>query len=152
MPLQCSQMKGARRRLDGSSSGSRRLELCLVEREEVGASKVFEKFLQILSTENSSQCKNMFGKTIGVPKTASAGERPVSSLGCTQSPRSTLGNPWPKLPRWHRHEAHPWGGNGVSRLCFEISGRKLIQLWATFSNFFFYITVQTSYIYILTDV
>jgi hypothetical protein len=38
------------------------------------------------------QCKNSFGKTICVPKTASAGERPVSSLGCALSPRSTKGN------------------------------------------------------------
>jgi hypothetical protein len=29
---------------------------------------------------------------MGAPKTASAGERPVSSLGCAQSPRSTKGN------------------------------------------------------------
>jgi hypothetical protein len=29
---------------------------------------------------------------MGAPKTASAGERPVSSLGCARSPRSTKGN------------------------------------------------------------
>jgi hypothetical protein len=34
-----------------------------------------EKFLETLSTENSSTCKNSLGKTIGVPKTASARER-----------------------------------------------------------------------------
>jgi hypothetical protein len=52
----------------------------------------------------------------------------------------------------HRHEAHPWGGSGVSRLRFEISGRKLIRIWATFSTLFFFISVQTPYIYFLTDV
>ncbi len=40
----------------------------------------------MVSTENSSFCKNSFGKTIFTPKTASAGERPVSSLGCALSP------------------------------------------------------------------
>jgi hypothetical protein len=33
----------------------------------------------MVSTESSSFCKNSFGKTIWAPKTASAGERPVSS-------------------------------------------------------------------------
>jgi hypothetical protein len=57
----------------------------LLERGKAGASKVFKKILEMLSTENSSPCKNSFGKTIGVPKTASAGERPVSFLGCVNS-------------------------------------------------------------------
>jgi hypothetical protein len=52
----------------------------------------FGNFLTIVSTESSSFCKNSFGKTIWAPKTASAGERPVSSLGCALSPRSTKGN------------------------------------------------------------
>jgi hypothetical protein len=60
----------------------------LLERGKAGASKVFKIVLDMLSTKISSPCKNSFGKTIGVPKTASAGERPVSSLGCA-SPKST---------------------------------------------------------------
>jgi hypothetical protein len=36
------------------------------------------KFLIIESTASSSHCKNSFGKTIGAPKTDSAGERPLS--------------------------------------------------------------------------
>jgi hypothetical protein len=50
-------------------------------RENTGASNVFLKFLIIESTASSSHCKNSFGKTIGAPKTDSAGESPVSSLG-----------------------------------------------------------------------
>jgi hypothetical protein len=46
----------------------------------------------IASSESSSFCKNSFGKTIWAPKTASAGERPVSFLGCALSPRSTKGS------------------------------------------------------------
>jgi hypothetical protein len=42
------------------------------------------------STEISSVCTNSLGNTIGAPKTASAGERPMSSLGCARSPRSTV--------------------------------------------------------------
>jgi hypothetical protein len=52
----------------------------------------FGKNFVIESTESSSFCKNSFGNTIWAPKTASAGERPVSSLGCAQSPRSTKGS------------------------------------------------------------
>jgi hypothetical protein len=48
--------------------------------------KVLEKILTMVSTENSSFCKNLFGKTICAPKTAAAGERPLSSLGCALSP------------------------------------------------------------------
>jgi hypothetical protein len=48
--------------------------------------KVLENFLTMVSTENASFCQNSFGKTIFTPKTASAGERPVSSLGCALSP------------------------------------------------------------------
>jgi hypothetical protein len=51
----------------------------------------FEKFLIRESTESSS-LRNSLGNTIGVPKTASDRERPVSSLGCARSPRSTKGN------------------------------------------------------------
>ncbi len=40
----------------------------------------------MVSTENSSFCKNSFGKTICATKTASARERPVSSLSCALSP------------------------------------------------------------------
>jgi hypothetical protein len=75
----------------GSSLGSSVLELCL-GKEGAETCKVFENFLSMVSTESSSFCKNSFGKTIWAPKTASAGERPVSSLGCALSPRSTKGN------------------------------------------------------------
>jgi hypothetical protein len=75
----------------GSSIGSWALELCL-GRETAGKSKVVKKILIIESTEIYSFCKNSLGNTIGAPKTASAGERLVSSLGCAQSPRSTKGN------------------------------------------------------------
>jgi hypothetical protein len=64
--------------------------LCL-GRERAGASKVFGNFLIIESTEISLPCKNSLGNTIGAPKTASAGETPVSSLGCVRMPRSTKG-------------------------------------------------------------
>jgi hypothetical protein len=67
------------------------LELCL-GKEGVETCKVSENLLTMKSTESSSFCKNSFGKTIWAPKTASAGERPVSSLGCALSPRSTKGN------------------------------------------------------------
>jgi hypothetical protein len=69
------------------------LELCL-GREKAGASKVFKHFLTIESTENSSPCKNLLGRTrtIEVPKTASAGGRPVSSLSCAWRLRSIKGN------------------------------------------------------------
>jgi hypothetical protein len=43
--------------LAGSLLGSWTLELCL-GKEEAGASKVFEKFLIMESTEISSVCKN----------------------------------------------------------------------------------------------
>jgi hypothetical protein len=52
----------------------------------------FRQFLIIESTESSSFGKKSFGNTIGAPKTASARERPVSSLGCARSPRSTKGS------------------------------------------------------------
>jgi hypothetical protein len=65
--------------------------LCL-GKEKGRASKVFKNFLTIASTENSSPCKNLFGRTIEVPKTASVGERPVSSLCCAWRPRSIKGN------------------------------------------------------------
>jgi hypothetical protein len=67
-------MKGTQRRLGGISSGSRRLKLCLLERGKAGASKVFKQKQKMLLTENSSPCKNSFDKTLGVPKTASAGD------------------------------------------------------------------------------
>jgi hypothetical protein len=54
--------------------------------------KVFEKFLIIASTEISLFCKNSLSNTMGAPKTASVGERPVSSLGYARSLRSTKGN------------------------------------------------------------
>jgi hypothetical protein len=60
--------------------------LCL-GREEAGLSKVVEKFMIIESTESSSFCN-----TIRAPKTASAGKRPVSSLSCAWSLRSTKDN------------------------------------------------------------
>jgi hypothetical protein len=87
-PPRRSQTKGVRKRSAGNS-GSRQLKLCLLERGKVGASKVFKKCSEIVSTENSSPCKNSFGKTIGVIKTALAEKRPVSSLGCA---RSSQGN------------------------------------------------------------
>jgi hypothetical protein len=59
--------------------------------------QVLEKFLIIESTEISSFCKNSLGNTTGAPKTASAGERPVSSLGCARSPRSTKSNSWDQV-------------------------------------------------------
>jgi hypothetical protein len=69
------------RRSAGSSLGSWWLELCL-GKENAGTSKDFFQNVKIVSTEISSPCKNSFGKTIGAPKTVSARERPVSSLGC----------------------------------------------------------------------
>jgi hypothetical protein len=51
----------------------------------------FRKFFEIVSTGISSPFKNSFGKTILAPKTASAGEGPVSSLGCAWGQRSTQG-------------------------------------------------------------
>jgi hypothetical protein len=78
-------MKGVRSSSSGSSAGSWVLELCL-SKEKAGASKFFKIFLTIASTENSSPCKISLERTIGVPKTASAGERPVSFLGlCTEA-------------------------------------------------------------------
>jgi hypothetical protein len=92
MPPRQTQTRGAVRRSPGSSSGSSVLELCL-GKETAGTYKVLEKCLIIASTDISSFCKNSLGNTIGAPKTFSAGERPVSSLGCARSPRSTKGNP-----------------------------------------------------------
>jgi hypothetical protein len=80
--------KGGGEQLAGQGSV---LELCL-GKEGPETCKVFENFLTMVSTESLSFCKNSFGKTICAPKTASAGERPVSSLGCTLSPRSTKGS------------------------------------------------------------
>jgi hypothetical protein len=120
----------------------------LVEREEAGASKVFEKCLKILSTENSSPCKNMFGKTIGVPKTASAGERPVSSLGCTRSLRSTQNPCCSGIGMKRILEAAVESLDCALRLVAE----NLSNSGLLFQTCFFYITVQTSYIYFLTDV
>jgi hypothetical protein len=80
-----------REELGWQLAGQLMLELRL-GKEEAGASKVFEKFLIIESTEISSVCKNSLGNTIGAPKTASAGERTVSFLGYSRSPRSTKGN------------------------------------------------------------
>jgi hypothetical protein len=62
----------------GSSLGSMGLELCL-GKETAGTSKVFEKILIIESTEISSFFKNSLGNTMGAPKTASAGERLIST-------------------------------------------------------------------------
>jgi hypothetical protein len=50
-------MRGAERRLPGSSSGSWALELCL-GKETAGTCKVFEKILIIASTGISSFCTN----------------------------------------------------------------------------------------------
>jgi hypothetical protein len=52
--------------------------------------QILEKILRIEATESSSFCKNSFGNTIEAPKTASAGERLVFSLGCAR--RSTKGS------------------------------------------------------------
>jgi hypothetical protein len=79
------------RRSPGSLSGSWALELCL-GKETAGTCKVCENFLIIVSTDISSFCKISLGNTMGAPKTASAGERPVSSLGCAPSLRSKKGN------------------------------------------------------------
>jgi hypothetical protein len=73
------------------SPGSWVLELCL-GKETAGTCKVFDKILIIASTDIASFCKNSLGNTMGAPKTASAGERPVSSLSCARSPRSTKSN------------------------------------------------------------
>jgi hypothetical protein len=67
------------------------LELCL-SKEGAETCKVLENLLTMVSIESSPFCKNSFGKTICAPKTASSGERPVSSLNCAPSPRSTKGN------------------------------------------------------------
>jgi hypothetical protein len=67
-------------------------QIMLAKKRKSRSIKVFQKIFEMLSTEISSPCKNSFGKTIGVPKTASAGERSVSSLGCVRSPRSNQGN------------------------------------------------------------
>jgi hypothetical protein len=85
------QTRGVESSSADSSLGSWVLELCL-GKEIAGACQVLEKILIIESTESSSFGKNSFGNTIGVPKTASARERPVSSLGCAWSPRSTKGS------------------------------------------------------------
>jgi hypothetical protein len=61
-------------------------------KRKAGASKVFEKYFIMKSTEILLPCKNSFGNTIGAPKTAPAGERPVSSLRCVRWLRSTKGN------------------------------------------------------------
>jgi hypothetical protein len=84
------QTRRALRRSAGSSLGSWRLELCL-GKEKAGASKDFRKLFEILSTGILSPFKNSFSKIIGAPKTAPAGERPVSSLSCARRLRSTLG-------------------------------------------------------------
>jgi hypothetical protein len=52
----------------------------------------FLKIFIIASTDISSFGKNSLRNTMGAPKTASAGERPVSSLGCARSLRITKGN------------------------------------------------------------
>jgi hypothetical protein len=74
-------MRGAKRSSAGSLLGSWTLELCL-GKEGAWASIVVEKCFIIESTEISSFCKNSLGNTIGAQKTASDGERPVSSLHC----------------------------------------------------------------------
>jgi hypothetical protein len=73
MPPQRNQTKWVRSSSSGSSASSWVLELCL-GKEKVGASKFFKFFFAIASTENSYPCKNLLGRTIGAPKTASAGE------------------------------------------------------------------------------
>jgi hypothetical protein len=85
------QMRRVERSSAGSSLGSLALGLCL-GKETAGTWKVFEKCLIIASTEIFLFCKNSLGNTMEAPKTASAGERPVSSLGCARIPRSTKGN------------------------------------------------------------
>jgi hypothetical protein len=85
------QTRGAERSSAGSSLGSWVLKLCL-GKETAGACKVLEKILIMESIEISWLCKNLLSNTMGAPKTTSAGERPLSSLGCAQSPRSTKGN------------------------------------------------------------
>ncbi len=67
------------------------LELCL-GKKGAETCNALEIFLTMVSTESSLFCKNSFGKTICAPNTASAGERPVSSLGYALSPRSTKGS------------------------------------------------------------
>ncbi len=80
--------KRALRRSARRLLGSWRLKLCL-GKEKAGASKDFRKFFEIVSIGISSPLKNSFGKIILAPKTASAGERPVSFLACAWMPRST---------------------------------------------------------------
>ncbi len=46
-------------------------KLCLLGRENAGVSLIFENLLTVWSTENSSTCKNSFGKTRDTPWTAS---------------------------------------------------------------------------------
>jgi hypothetical protein len=89
-PLCRTQTRQVLRRSAGSLLVSWQLELCL-GKENAGASKDYLKNFEIVSTEISSPCKNSFGQTIGVPKIASTGERPVSSLGCARRTRSTQG-------------------------------------------------------------
>jgi hypothetical protein len=64
MALCRTQMRQALRRSAGNLLGSGPLELCL-DKENAGASKVFLKNFEIMSTEILSPCKNSFGKTIG---------------------------------------------------------------------------------------
>ncbi len=71
--------EGAESSSAASSLGRLVLELCL-GKEEAETCKVLENLLTMVSTENSSFCKNLFGNTICAPKTASARERPVYSL------------------------------------------------------------------------
>ncbi len=51
-----------------------------------------KKIFTIESKENLYPYTNSLGRTIGVPKTASARGKTVSSLGCAQRLRSTKGN------------------------------------------------------------
>jgi hypothetical protein len=96
--------EGGGEQLSWQLAGQIGARMCL-GKEGAETCKVLENFLTMASTENSSFCKNLFGKTICAPNTASAGERPMSSLGCALSPQRVT--PRTMLPRWCVREARP---------------------------------------------
>ncbi len=110
---------------ESSLAGRLVLELCL-GKEEAGTCKVLEKNLIIESTESSSFCNSSFGNTIWALKTTSAGERPVSSLSCALSPRSTKGNSSDHVTA----AAHAQSDGAVFRPRHSTQGGKLLFVCA----------------------
>jgi hypothetical protein len=105
--LRCSQMKGAWRRSVGSSSGNRRLECCLLEREEAGASKGFLTNFYKYQQKNSFHAKTHLAKQLEFQKLPQLGKDqflPSVACGVQGVLRVT---PQPKLPQWRGHAAHP---------------------------------------------